>query len=284
MYKRQIERVVGKFLYYARAIDNTMLHALNDIASSKSKGTQTTWEAVKYFLNYASSNPDAEIIFRASEMLYKIDSDAAYLVCPEARSRAGGYHYLGNADDNLFNGLIHVLAKIIKNVMSSAAEAEVAGLFMNAQHAVPIRLTLEDMGHPQPPTQLRTDNLTAQGILSGVYKRKRSKWNDMNFHWIRCRVKQKQFKVMRGPGKENLGDSPTKHHPAAHHKKMRPINLYVEGKSPSSLKGCVKLMTEEPVTQSKPNIVTATAALTHRIRFKSRLNYYNARLNSLMAH
>ena len=57
-----------------------MLHALNDIASSKSKGTQTMWEAVEYFLNFAASNPNAEIIFRASDMLYKIDSDAAYLV------------------------------------------------------------------------------------------------------------------------------------------------------------------------------------------------------------
>ena len=63
-----IERVVGKFLYYARAIDNTMLHALNDIASSKSKGTQTTWEAVKYCLNDAASNPDTEIIFRAMSL------------------------------------------------------------------------------------------------------------------------------------------------------------------------------------------------------------------------
>ena len=242
-----------------------MLHALNDIASSKNNGTQTTWAAVKYFLNYAASNPDAEIIFRASDMLYKIDSDAAYLVCPKARSRAGGYHYLGSADGNLFNGPIHVLAKIIKNVMSSAAEAEVAGLFMNAQHAVPLRLTLEDMGHPQPPTPLRTDNLTAQGILSGIYKRKRSKWNDMNFHWIRCRVKQKQFKVNWAPGKENFGDAPTKHHPPSHHKKMRPINLYVPGQSPKSLKGCITIMTEAPVTQSPKNIVTPAAALTHKI-------------------
>ena len=147
-------------------------------------------------------------------MLYKIDSDAAYLVCQKARRRAGGNHYLGNADDNLFNGPIHVLTKIIKHVMSSAAETEVAGLFMNTQHAVPIRLTLEDMGHPQPPTPLRTDNLTAaQGILSGVYKRKRSKSYDMNFHWVRCRVKEKQFKVNWAPGKENLGNAPTKHHP-----------------------------------------------------------------------
>ena len=106
----------------------------------------------------------------------------------------------------------------------------------------------------------------------------------MNFHWIRCRVKQKQFCVKWGPGKENLGDDPTKHHPAAHHKKMRPINLYVEGESPSSLKGCVKLMTEDIVTQTKPKIVTARAALTHKLRSKSRLNYYTERLNSFLLH
>ena len=43
-------------------------------------------------------------------------------------------------------------------------------------------------------------------------------------------------------------------------------------------------MTEDTMTQSKPNIVTSTAALTHKIRFRKRLNYYNARFNSLMAH
>ena len=51
-----------------------------------------------------------------------------------------------------------------------------------------------------------------------------------------------------------------------------PINLYVEGKSPSTLNWCITIMTQTPVTQSKKNIVTATVALsspmesiTHRI-------------------
>ena len=50
------QRAVGKFLFYARAIDNTMLHALNDIATSKDN--QSTLAAVKYFLNYATSHPN----------------------------------------------------------------------------------------------------------------------------------------------------------------------------------------------------------------------------------
>ena len=94
----------------------------------------------------------------------------------------------------------------------------------------------------------------------------------MNFYWIRYRVKQQQFNVKCGPGKENFGDAPTKHHPVSHHKKMRPINLYVEDKSPSSLKGFIKLMTQDTMTQPKKNIVTAAAALSHRLRFSKRLN------------
>ena len=43
-----------------------------------------------------------------------------------------------------------------------------------------------------------------------------------------------------------------------------------------------KLMTKGTVTQSKPNIVTATAALTHTIRFRKRLNSLSARLTSLI--
>ena len=52
----------------------------------------------------------------------------------------------------------------------------------------------------------------------------------------------------------------------------------------TSLVLIVKLMTEDIVTQAKPKIVTATAALTHKLRFRSRLNYYNERLNSFLAH
>ena len=46
----------------------------------------------------------------------------------------------------LYNGPILALAKVIKNVMVSAAEAELAALFMNTQEAVGLRNYLEAMG------------------------------------------------------------------------------------------------------------------------------------------
>ena len=57
-----------------------MLHALNEIASSKN--TEDSLKATLHFLNYAASNPDGEIIYRASDMILQGDSDAAYLVSP----------------------------------------------------------------------------------------------------------------------------------------------------------------------------------------------------------
>ena len=147
-----------------------MLHALNELAARQSDGTQQTIEAMLHFLNYAAAHPDAKKVYRASDMILSVDSDAAHLVAPRARSRAGGFLYLGNKAGNLMNGSIAVIAKIIKNVVASAAEAEVAALFMNAQLAAPLRTTLEELGHPQPPTPMKTDNTTANGIINGTVK------------------------------------------------------------------------------------------------------------------
>lgn len=54
-----IQRAVGKLLYYARAVDPTMLHALNNISLNTSKGTEATLDATMFLLNYACTHPDA---------------------------------------------------------------------------------------------------------------------------------------------------------------------------------------------------------------------------------
>ena len=98
-------------------------------------------------------------LYVASDMILFIDSNAAYLVEPEAKSRAGGFFYLGNKDGKLINGSILILAKIINVVMASAAESEIAALFMVAKSAVPFRQALINMGHPQPATRIKTDKI-----------------------------------------------------------------------------------------------------------------------------
>ena len=45
-----LQQVCGNVLYYARAVDTTMLHALNDLATQTTKGTEKTMEALVPFL------------------------------------------------------------------------------------------------------------------------------------------------------------------------------------------------------------------------------------------
>ena len=129
-------------------------------------------------------------------MILEIDSDAAFHVRPKARSRAGGYYYLGSSDNkNLFNAPILVLRKVIKNVMGSAAKAEMTAIYLNAQEAISIRQALEEMGHPHPQTRIRTDNATAKGFINNTNKIKICKTFGRQFWWLKDRESQEhQFK------------------------------------------------------------------------------------------
>jgi hypothetical protein len=84
---------------------------------------------------------------------------------------------LGNKSPkhDALKGSILNVAAVIKNVVASAAESEVGACFHNAQSGAPLRVTLTDLGHTQPPTPLRTDNATAYGIVNETIKQKRSK-------------------------------------------------------------------------------------------------------------
>ena len=79
------------------------------------------------------------------------------------------------------NGAVLNVAKIIKSVMSSAAEAEIGALFINLRQAIPARRTLEDMGHKQPPTPIQTDNTTALGFVTKNLNPKATKSTDMRY-------------------------------------------------------------------------------------------------------
>ncbi len=153
-------------------------------------------------------------------------SDASYLSESNARSRAGGYLFLGDClPGEIPNAAISYFSVLIATVVTSAAEAEYAALFMVGQAAVSIRNTLADLGYPQGATTLICDNKCAVGIAENTLKLKRSKTIDMRYHWIRDQVHLKNFFVTWQAGSSNLADFFTKAHPVHHHLSQR--KLYV---------------------------------------------------------
>jgi hypothetical protein len=134
-------------------------------------------------------------------------------------------------------GAVHITSVIVKHVMASAAEAEFAGLFYNAQEACSFRHTLEELGHPQPPTAIQTDNECANGIANDTVKQRRSKSMDMRFYWIRDRIQQGQFLVHWKPVLSNQADYFIKHHSPSHHQTLR--NTYLQGNAFTNLHNSV---------------------------------------------
>jgi hypothetical protein len=122
--------------------------------------------------------------------------------------------FLGNTppQQEQMNGSILNVNLVIKHVVASAAESEVGVCFHNNQSGAPLRVTLTEVDHIQPPTPLRTDNSTEFVIFNETIKQKRSKAMDTRYHWLTDRARQKQFDVYWRPGRENLGDYHTKHH------------------------------------------------------------------------
>ena len=102
-----------------------------------------------------ATNPEATIRYHVSNMILNVHSDASFHSASRARSRAGRYYFLGDIpQDNKpikLNGAIYVLCTILKLVAASAAEAELGALFLNAQEAKIMRLTLQENGPPIAP-------------------------------------------------------------------------------------------------------------------------------------
>ena len=246
-----VQQVVGGVLYYGRAVDNTVLPGLSSIASEQASATETTKKKVQQLLDYLATHPAAKVRYYASEMILNIHSDASYLSETRARSRVAGQYFLGSIPKKdqpiALNGSIFILCGILKFVVASAAEAELGALFLNCKEGKIIRLTLEEMGHKQPPTPIHCDNVTAAGIANDTVKKQRSRSMEMRFFWVTDQVHLKAFNVQWHPGQENLGDYFSKHFDGKHHQEVRPWYLHEANSprflpraaAPSALRGCV---------------------------------------------
>ncbi len=208
---KRLQVICGILLYYSRTLDFRIATAVNSLSSRQSKPTEEVELAATRLLQYLNSHPTFSITYRRSDMRLITHADASHHSESKSRSRAGGVHYLGdNSDDSVINGPIDCYSIIIDVVCAGTFESEYAALFISCQKAVVLRNTLQDLGYPQGPTLVVSDNQCASGIASDSVTQRRSKAMDTRFHWTRDRVRQGQFQVIWRPGLQNLADIFTK--------------------------------------------------------------------------
>ena len=127
--QKQHQKIVGKLLYYARAIDPKMLAALKFLATVQTKPTIENTKNITRFLNYSASYPDEVTEYIRSGIILHIYLDVSYISEPEAWSIAGGYFFLGPNSTTPIKlmppeiGTVHLEFGIIRNVMESSTEA-----------------------------------------------------------------------------------------------------------------------------------------------------------------
>ena len=112
-----------------------MLPALNEISSTQAKPTEYTKEECQQLMDYAATYPNVYVQYHASDMVLHVDSNAAYLVLWQARSRIAGYFQLNDhpqcVEHLAVNGAILIECKALWYMVASAAECETAGVFHN---------------------------------------------------------------------------------------------------------------------------------------------------------
>ena len=170
---QHIQRIVGSFLCYARAIENKIHPALNSLGIQQAAPTEQTRNDENMLMDYLHTHSDAKIRYHKSDMQLHIDSDAAYLVASKAKSRVSGYFYISNkTSTQTHNAPVHIEYTLLKHMVFSAAEAETGGVFHNIKSAIYIKKILKALVYLQDTIQIKTDNSTAETFSNSTLKEK----------------------------------------------------------------------------------------------------------------
>ena len=196
---------------------------ISELGSSQDSATKLTNAYLSQLLDYLDTYPNDGILYCASDMILAAHSNAAYLNVSHACSRAGA-HIMLSEDTPIpsINAPILTISQIIKNGTSSAAEAELLGLFICDKAMVPLRNTLTEMGWPQTSSPIQCGNSTAIGVTNNTMVNKILKSMEIRLWWLRCRDSQDQFRCYWAPGNQNLANNSTNDHPPPYHFSHRP--------------------------------------------------------------
>jgi hypothetical protein len=205
---KRVQQIVGSILYYARAVDMTVLMALSTIAIEQTKATEQTLARCFQLLDYLSHHSRAKVRFYASDMIMNIHPDASYLSEGRARSRTCRHFFMGwwmpkDGKPIKINGAFHVSTLTLLDSSSHPRPKPNWGaLFHNYQMGITFCSILADMGHIQPKTPVHCDNATAVGITNSTVKRQCSRSMEMRFFWISEKCAQDIYALHWHPGQK----------------------------------------------------------------------------------
>jgi len=218
-----MQKVLGKCLYYGRAVDITILLSCNKIATNGFN--EDSLAATKRMLDYLASHPTATVVYKRSDMILKGVSDASFDSETNSRSRYAGVLYFGNKDDSptdgppaFMNGNVNAYTKVFTMITTSASATEYGSLFELGREAEETGDICKGLKVEQFCSPLWTDNTTAVKLAHNMAKGKRSKTVARQHNWLAQQVKLGRFSVHWESGKTIVADPLTKFVPVHMHR------------------------------------------------------------------
>ena len=142
--KKFIQQVRGKFVFIGRAVNSTLLCPVSAITYPSTNPPEDTLTQTKQMLDYLDTQEETVLTFKVSDMVLAAHSNASHLSEPKPHSRAGGHFFMSsNTNTPANNGVFLNIMHIIKHIMLSVTEAELAALYIIAREAIQIRIILE---------------------------------------------------------------------------------------------------------------------------------------------
>ncbi len=112
---KRVQQIVGSILYYARAVNMTVLKAPSSIAVEQTKAFDKTMARCTQLLDSLLLNVDAKV-----RMILNTHSNSSYLLKTQAGSHAWGHFFMGwlpkNGEPIHLNDTFHVSLTIMRFV------------------------------------------------------------------------------------------------------------------------------------------------------------------------
>ena len=98
---KHVQDIVGKLLYYGRAVDPTIVTAIIEIVSCQSKVTEAVLKVFHQLLDYIATHPYSAIWYHVSDMIIALDTDAPCLFEHGDKLRASAYMFLAKKTNQI---------------------------------------------------------------------------------------------------------------------------------------------------------------------------------------
>jgi len=250
----QFRHVIGA-LQYATLTQPDLAYAVNQLCQHMHCPTTVHWIAAKRVLRYLKGTIDHGLLFRKGPLTLNAYCDSDWAGNPDDRRSTTGFGiFLGS-------NLISWAAKKQPTVSRSSTEAEYRSMALAITELFWICMLLRELRVPLlTPSRVWCDNSGALALASNPVYHARTKHIEVDFHFIREKVANRDVQLRHVPTLDQVADIFTKGHTAARFMYLR-SKLMVS--SPISLPGGVKPLEDTTPPAHEQSLHQSSITLNH---------------------